>query len=339
MASVWHPPGIRPIPLVGASTARAYWLRLFSGGFGINTCWGARLRVLVTGATGYVGSAVADALLEAGHDVSGLARSDHSARRMEERGVRAVAGDLKDARSVSEAARDAEAVVHAATTHGDGAEEADAMAAEAAVDAVRRNGGTFVYTSGAWVMGNTPAGVRLADEETPIEPTPMLAWRPDVEGRVIRAEGARSFVVRPALVCGGGGGVVGEMVGWAREHGVGRYVKPPDLEPSWTLVHREDLGRMYACLIESDVPGGTLFLAAGEGPYRVRDIAEAASRAAGAAGRTEPWPLEEARKELGDYADALALDQRLSAEKARAALGWKPTAPSVFEELERGLYA
>ena len=80
-------------------------------------------------------------------------------------------------------------------------------------------------------------------------------------------------------------------------------------------------------------------LAAGERPHRVRDIAEAASRAASGEGRVEAWPLEEARKKLGDYADALALDQRLSAAMARNVLGWEPSAPSVFEELDLGLYA
>ena len=81
---------------------------------------------------------------------------------------------------------------------------------------------------------------------------------------------------------------------------------------------------------------GDTFLAVSDGPHRAREIAEAASRAGGADGRVEAWPLDEALETLGDYACALVLDQRLSSERARRILGWTPSAPLVFEELERG---
>ena len=296
--------------------------------------------VLVTGATGYVGSAVTGSLLAAGHVVRGLARSEESARGLAARGASAVMGDMTDAASVEMPARNAGAVVHAASAHGPEAEAADRTAVGAILNALEGTNRTFVYTSGAWVMGNTPEGLTLADEETPIEPTPMLAWRPAVEREVLGAasRGIRTLVVRPALVYGGGGGVVAELVGWARDRGTGRFVSPPEGEPSWTFVHRDDLGDLYARLLTSDLAGGTLLVAAGDGPHRVRDVAEAASRAAGAGGRVEPWPLHEARGELGDYADALALDQRLSGEKARRAVDWTPSAPSVFDDLESGSY-
>ena len=244
---------------------------------------------------------------------------------------------MTDAGSVGEAARVVEAVVHAATTHGEEAERADRAAVGAILTALRGTNRTFVYTSGAWVMGNTPQGVALADEETPIAPTPMLAWRPAVEELVLGTQGVRTFVVRPTLVYGAGGGVVGEISGWARERGTGRFVALVGDDVSWTLVQRRDLGDLYVRILGSSLPG-TLLIAAGDGPHPVREIAAAASRAAGAGGRVEAWSLEEARKELGTYADALALDQRLSGEKARRLLGWVPSAPSIFEELERGSY-
>ena len=298
------------------------------------------MNVLVTGATGYLGSAVVGALLAAGHGVYGLARSEESARKIKARGASSVMGDMRHAGSMKTAARAAGAVVYAASTHGPEAEEADRTAVGAILEALEGTGKTFVYTSGAWVMGRTPDGVALADEATPIEPTPMLAWRPAVEREVLGAasRGIRTLVIRPALVYGGGGGVIAELVAWARERGTGRFVSLPGGEPSWTLVHRDDLGDLYARLLSLDLAGGTLLVAAGDGPHRVRDIAEAASRAAGAGGRVEPWPLHEARGELGDYADALALDQRLSGEKARRAVGWAPSAPTVFEDLESGSY-
>ena len=99
-------------------------------------------------------------------------------------------------------------------------------------------------------------------------------------------------------------------------------------------MHRDDLGDLYARLLASDLAGGELLVAAGDAPYLTRDIAAASSRAAGAGGRVEPWPLDKAREKLGDY--ALALDQRLPGEKARRSVGWTPSPPTVFEDLEGG---
>ena len=104
--------------------------------------------VLVTGATGYVGSAVAEALIAAGHHVSGLARSQESAGKLGARGVSAVMGDITDAGRIGEVARDVDAVVHAASTHGPEAEEADRAAVAEILDALEGTHKTFVYTSG-----------------------------------------------------------------------------------------------------------------------------------------------------------------------------------------------
>ncbi len=165
--------------------------------------------VLVTGATGYTGLGIADALVAAGHRVSGLARSDESARKLEERSIRAVRGDITDAGSLREAARGVEAVVHAALMHGEGVEEAERTVVGAVLDVLRGTGRTFVYNSGVWVMGDTPEGVDLADEETGVDPPPMFTWRPAVEEWVLgaaREEGVRSW-------SGRGSPTAGAMVG------------------------------------------------------------------------------------------------------------------------------
>lgn len=304
--------------------------------------------VFVTGATGYVGSAVTGGLLAAGYAVAGLARSGGSADALERRGVRPYRGDMLDAGDLRQAIRDSgvRAVVHAATTGDDRAEEGDRSAVRGTLEALRDTDGIFLYTSGGWVMGDTPGSADdlPADETSPVEPAPSLSWRPAVEQEVLASGeeyGVRPVVVRPALVYGRGGGVVAELVESARERGRTRYVTGPEGDPLWTLVHTEDLGHLYARVLRSREVSreGVLVVAAGTEPLPVREIAAEASRAAGAGGAVEPWPLAEARESLGPYADSLVLSQRLSGRKARRLFGWTPSAPSVFEELRRGSYA
>lgn len=310
---------------------------------------GPDAEVFITGATGYVGSAVADVLYRAGYGVCALARSRESARKLERKGYAAYPGDMRDAGSLLQAILDsgAGAVVHAATTGGSDAEEADRAAVEGVLEALRGTDRTFVYTSGGWVMGETPGSPDdpAADEESSVEPAPSLRWRPEVEQRVLEAASSyevRTLVVRPALVYGNGGGVVAELVESARERGAPRYVvgDSPGSDPLWTLVHASDLGGLYARILDHpDVPGGTLVIAAGADPVPVREIAAEAGRMHGTGAHPEPWPLSQAREELGGYADSLALSQRLSGAKARRLFGWEPLGPSVFEEIRSGSYA
>jgi nucleoside-diphosphate-sugar epimerase len=181
----------------------------------------------------------------------------------------------------------AEAIMRAALMHGEGAEEAERTVVGAVLEVLRGTGRTFVYNSWVWVMGDTPEGVDLADEEAKVDPPPMFTWRPAVEDWVldVAEEEVRTFVVRSGIAYGRTyGGSVGELVDSARERGAARYVVPSEGENnSWTLVHLDDLGDLYLRLLEREAPGGTLLLAVSDGPHRAWEIAEAASRAGGAA--------------------------------------------------------
>lgn len=291
------------------------------------------MKVFLTGATGYIGSAVAERLLAAGHEVVGLARSEEAARKLEAAGARPALGDLNDSDVISRAAREADGVIHAAATGDAGAPEADAQAVAAILDALEGTNKPFIYTSGTWVLGDT--NDRVADEETPLNPTPLVAWRPANEQLVLdgSGRGVRSIILRPGMVYGRGGGSVGEMVESGKRKGTVRFVGTG--ENRWPLIHVDDLADLYLKALEN-APAGTLLLVASGPSMRVREIAEAASRAAGAEGRVESWPIEQARERLGFYADALVLDQQASGAKAEQLLGWTPRASSLLEELERG---
>lgn len=281
------------------------------------------MRVFVTGGTGYVGAAVVRRLVEAGHAVSALARSDDGAARLAASGSEVVRGALEDADALAAAARAADAVVHAAATGRAGQDAVDRSAVEAMLGALGGSGRRFVYTSGAWVLGDT--GGAVAAEDAPLRPAALVAWRAEVERRVRGADGVRGVVVRPGLVHGRGGGMAAGWVAAGRRKGVVRFVG--DGAQRVNPVHVDDLADLY--LLALDAPAGTVLHGVAE-TVPTREAVEAAAAAAGA--RAEAWALEEARAALGPYADALVLDQRLSAEAARA-LGWAPSRPGLLETL------
>ncbi|HEX2093394.1 MAG TPA: NAD-dependent epimerase/dehydratase family protein, partial [Longimicrobiaceae bacterium] len=252
------------------------------------------MRVFLTGGTGYVGSAVARALARVGHVVVALARSDEAARWLEAEGHRVLRGDLADPESLTAGAREADAVVHAASTGDARTGNIDRAAVEALLGALEGSGKSFLYTSGTWVHGST--GGRVADEDAPFDPAaPLVAWRPAVERRVRDAagRGVRGVVIRPAVVYGRGGGTPAMLARAARTRGVVRYVG--DGSQRWSTVHVDDLADLYVLALDADP--GSAFVAAHGPAHAVREIAEAAALPWGA--RVEPWPLEEARARLG----------------------------------------
>jgi nucleoside-diphosphate-sugar epimerase len=290
------------------------------------------VRLFLTGATGYIGTAVAERLREAGHQLSGLARSDEAVERLRAAGVEPVRGDFADPAAVDAAAREADGTISMATTYKPAV---DVPAVNALLAALARSYKPFIYTGGIWSYGDT--GGAVVDETTPVKPIPRVQWREDVENRVLAAatQGIRTVLIRPGIVYGRGGGMPAEFAESARKEGAARMVGAGNNR--WPFVHVDDLADLYLLALEK-APAGTLLLAVTVASVRIRDVAVAASRGAGADGRVTAWPLEEARAELGEYADALALDQQASGERARRTLGWRPHRPGPIEDLERGSY-
>jgi nucleoside-diphosphate-sugar epimerase len=279
------------------------------------------MKVFVTGATGYIGSVVSERLRDFGHRVIALARSPESAGKLDAAGAQAVHGDLRDTSIVLRAAREADAAIHLAQERSAEAAHLDRLLVDTVLEEYRLTGRPFLYTSGIWVMGDT--GGREADETWPVNPTPLVAWRPAHEQLVLETQGPRGIVIRPAVVYGRGGGMIGALQRQGRAEGVVRYIG--DGENLWPLVHVEDLADLYVLALQA--PAGSLYFASSGPALPVRRIAEAAGP------RAESITLEEARLAMGPVADALALNQRISSRKAMQELGWTPKAKSVMEEL------
>jgi nucleoside-diphosphate-sugar epimerase len=281
------------------------------------------MHIFATGATGYIGSVVSEKLQAFGHRVSGLARSDASALKLERMGAHAVRGDMRDGGAIADAARQCDAVIHLAMEFSAEAPGLDRNAIDAVLGALSHTGKPFLYTSGIWVLGDT-AG-QEADENTPLHPPLLVAWRPAHEQLVLNAEGMRGIVIRPGMVYGRGGGIMAGFVRERKEGGVVHYVGSG--ENSWPCVHVDDLADFYVLALQA--PAGGLYFASAGPSVAVKDIA----RAAAAGEPVEAIPLDRARETLGPLADALALDQWISSAKATRELGWSPKAKPVLEEL------
>jgi nucleoside-diphosphate-sugar epimerase len=293
------------------------------------------MRIFLTGSTGYIGSAVLEALMRGGHTVAALVRDPEKAERMSMRGVQPVTGELASPKTYAAAAEACDGIVHTAYEYSKRGVEVDRAAIDTLLAAARRrNGGAgapfFIYTSGVWVLGKT---AKPADEGAPLNPAALVAWRPAHEQVVLDAgaDGSvRTAVVRPGIVYGGSRGIIGDMLkdaanGLVRVIGNGKN--------HWPCVYDRDLADLYLRLVNGRDAAG-VFHANDEGDERVNDIAEAIARQAKTPADIRHVPLEEARSKLGEYADALALDQKVRSPRARA-LGWTPALRSVAGNVAR----
>ncbi len=291
------------------------------------------MRIFLTGATGYIGSAVLDALLRAGHDVTALVRDPEKAERVSRRGVEPIVGDLSKPASYSPAAIAADGIVHTAFESSKNGSKVDRIALDTLLAAAERRAATgepasLVYTSGIWVLGDTRTP---ADESAPVQPVPLVAWRPEHEQLVLNAgRGVRSVVVRPGIVYGGARGIVGDLLkdalnGLVRVVGEGKN--------HWPCIYDRDLADLYVRVSTmSDASG--IYHATDEADESVADIVDAIARHAKMRPDVRHVPIEEARTKMGPYADAIALDQLVRSPRARG-LGWAPTLHSIAGNVSR----
>ena len=297
------------------------------------------MKIFLTGATGYIGSAVARALAKHGHTLMALTRSAESETKLVALGnaldLEFVRGDVLNPTSIRRGAEKADGVIHAASPGNETYAAADNNVISTVIDALAGSGRPFIYTSGIAVHGST--GSNIIDETAPYDPSPMVAFRADCERRVKAAaeRGVRSVVVSPAFVYGLAGGIPALWFESARDYGIVRYVG--DGANHWTTVHVEDLADLYVRALTGAAAGSAYFGAAGK-PVRVHDAALAASEGAGIPGEVESVPYETARQSMGPLADLLILDQHVSGEKAQRELGWRPAAPDLLTELRAGSY-
>lgn len=295
------------------------------------------MRVFVTGATGFVGSAVVNELLAAGHTVLGLARSDAAAAALTALGVDVHRGSLEDPASFAAGAVACDGVVHTAFNH-DFSRFADNAAAEfKAVQAM----GEALAGSGRPLIGTTGTGSlmpgRVGSEDDAGNADGAASLRKPMEDTTVALadRGVRSAVVRlpPSVHGDGDHGFVPRLIRIAQEKGVSAYIG--DGQNRWPAVHRLDAAKLYRLALEQGVAGARYHAVAEEG-VPTRRIAEVIGRRLGLPVVSKP--LEEAPDHFGFLGHFFGLDIPASSAKTHERLGWTPTGPGLIEDVDREAY-
>ena len=290
-------------------------------------------RIFVTGASGYLGSAVAARLARDGHEVYGLTRRQEHAAALERFGAKPVIGDLSKPASFVGVLKNCDAIVHAASDPKAWAardqKALEAFGAAARDGRVRR----LLYTSGVWVQGDT-AG-QVVDEEAALHPAEVVRWRVAHEEVALDLADDEVAVVvfRPAILYGESRGIIGGLFNEAR---VKRTVTVPgDGTQHWELVHRDDVAEAYRLALEY-ARGGERYILTDEAHATAGEVGEAVARVTGAT--VKHMTAAAVSKELGKYGEALLMSQKVTAARARRELGWVPRHTAFVGEIE-GLYA
>lgn len=297
------------------------------------------MRVFVTGATGWVGSAVVRELIGAGHQVLGLARSDQGAAALAAAGAQVRLGAMEDLDGLKQGAAQADGVIHTAFNH-DFSRFADNCAQDrrailALGEALAGTGRPLIVTSGmAFLASGRPAD----EDDRPPVPSAVFPRASEDAATVLAERGVRAAAMRlpPSVHGAGDHGFIPILIRLAREKGVSAYVG--DGLNRWPAVHRNDAARAYVLALAHLAGGGEdlRYHAAAEDGVPFRDIAEVIGRRLGLP--VVGLPPEDAAGHFGWFAGFAGMDAAVSSTRTRGLLGWRPKEQGLLEDMEQAGY-
>ena len=291
------------------------------------------MRVFITGATGFIGSAVVEELIGAGHQVIGLARSDAGAKQLAAAGAGVQRGALEDLDSLKRGAAESEGVLHLAFSHDFTDFAASCAKDQAAIEAL---GGVLAGSNRPLVVSSGVLGLAQGrpgtEEDVPAHGFPRKSEETALS---FAAKGVRASVIRlsPSVHGDGDHGFVPQLINGARAKGFASYIG--DGKNRWPAVHRLDAAHLYRLALEKGTAGGRYHGVADEG-VPIRDIAEIIGKRLGVPAVSKS--AEEVVGALGFVGQVLAMDAPSSSKLTQERLGWRPTQPGLIADLERGTY-
>jgi nucleoside-diphosphate-sugar epimerase len=295
------------------------------------------MRVFVTGATGFIGTELVKELIEVGHQVRGLTRSESGVEQLKAVGAEVHRGDLTDLDSLRSGAVGMDAVVHLAFSHDFSKfaqNAADEIKAIEALGSVMKPGKLFVVTSGVGLTSGEPGQVRT-ESDPPVD-SPAIPRRPEQAAQAVADKGVHVAIVRlPQVHDTRKQGLVPLLTQTAREKGVSAYLG--DGANRWAAAPLKDVAHLYRLAVEKTGPGVTVYNAVQEEGVSAREIAETIGK--GLKVPVVSIAPEKASEHFGWFAHFAALDMPATSEWTRKTLGWVPTGPGLIEDLTNMKYS
>ena len=288
------------------------------------------MKILLTGGTGSIGSAVLQVLIERHHTVFAPGRTAEAIEKLMRAGAVPVAGDMQNPSDWIDLCDRVDGVVHAAAAWGDQMDRIDRQVVEALLQ--RLNSGIsnkpFMYTGGCWLYGET--GDAIATEESAYNPLHSFSYAIPTIELVLSASHVRGMVIHPAMVYERDGGVFEHIFDDAKKLGYVRVIGGENVR--WPLIHRMDLARLYALMLERGKQGDVYNAATNHGEAIGRITRTIATRL-GINCDPVVCDTQTAITAIGSWAEGYAIDQQMSGDKARQRLGWCPEIEDVYAEI------
>jgi nucleoside-diphosphate-sugar epimerase len=308
------------------------------------------MKVFLTGATGYIGSVVAEKLLQNGHQVIALARSENSVKKLQTLGIETVFGDLDDLSILTEAVKSVDAVIHSGFKQSKNGFLASLVnerkSVNALLEGIKNSNKPIIYTSGTGLLGDT--GVIIFDENTADkidindsnitdkdEMTQAIHQRMSTENDVLDTNGVKGIVLRPPNVYGRSHGhsLITSIIGASKNIKSVPYAVF-SADNLWSFVHVDDLADLYVLAIENS-KGGELYYASGETGLKTKDIAKALSQSLGYEGKTSEVEMEELIQIFGGpfMAYFWSWNNQATNKKAIRILNWQLKHTEMLKEI------